>query len=256
MSFGFIVSSCLRTEEHLLSLNECINSIQKFHSNKIIVIMDFTNNKELENIAISNNPTVIFELNTEHIPADMLFCYYFKLNKYFDKAILFQDSMRLKMKMNIDDIKDIKYLWHFTNHRLHWSTITEPETDFNIKNNIISHDDLNMFIINNIITNDKFKDYCLKTYYNKNEWCGCFGTCCIITYDFINKLDNETDIINIQKQMYDNRLRRSIESIFSLAVQFVTGRIMEDGYDGLYYDGINGNNLNGNVIYKKSFNRL
>ena len=45
MSFGFIVSSCLRTEEHLLSLNECINSIQKFHSNKIIVIMDFTNNK-------------------------------------------------------------------------------------------------------------------------------------------------------------------------------------------------------------------
>lgn len=255
MTFGFIIASCIREKIHLVSLNECIKSIRTFHSNNIIVIMDFTNNKELENIAISDNPDVIFELHTEHVPADMLFFHYFKANKYFDKAILLQDSMRLNMEMNVDDIHDIKYLWYFTNHRVHWSIIKEPVTEFNVKNNIISHDDLNMYIINNMQDNT-FKEYCLTTYYHKNEWCGCFGTCCIITHDFINKLDDKTGIIHIQKQMHDNRLRRSIESIFSLAVQFVTGRNMEDAYDGLYYDGTNGNHLHGNVIHKKSFNRI
>lgn len=255
-NFGFIIASCLRHDDHFLSLKSCISSIQNFHPDKkIVVIVDYSSNDDIVKKCKNMYQDIIYETYEEEIPADMLFFKFFKQNKYFEKAILLQDSMKIKNSMDASKISDIKYIWHFTNHRVHWSTINEPETTENKINNIITHDDLNMYIINNLIKKNDFKDYCKKIYFHKNEWCGCFGTCSIITYDFVNILDDKTDIIDLQKKMTNNRLRRAIESIFSLAVQFVTKRKMEDSYDGLYYDGVKHNNFEGHYISKKSFDR-
>lgn len=255
-SYGFLIASCIRENAHLLQLNHCIQSIREKHPNqKKVVVVDFTSTNELVQSAIVNNPDVLFELSTEMIPADMLLLDYYKKNNYFNKAILLQDSMMLKTKFCVSDITDITYLWYFTNHRKHWHSINEPDTVYNKMHNIITHDDLNMHVINTKIENPDFKEYCRDIYYNKNEWCGCFGTCCIITYDFLNKLDKCTNIIQLQKQMTNNRLRRSIESIFALACQYVTRRNMEYGYDGLYYDGDTGNSMEGHIISKVSFDR-
>ena len=48
------------------------------------------------------------------------------------------DQLNVTVKDNIENIKDIKYLWHFTNHKLHWDIIYEAKTEFNIMNNIIN----------------------------------------------------------------------------------------------------------------------
>ena len=56
-------------------------------------------------------------------------------------------------------------------------------------------------------------------------------------------------------QMKDNRLRRAIESLFSLACQYVLKKEIYDSYDGLYYDGNYHNNFVGKFIIKRSFNR-
>lgn len=255
-TFGFMIAGCLRTKEHLYALNECVRSIKQHNPlQKIVVVIDFTSDSDFVQSAIATNSDVIFELNTQHVPADMLLLYYFKEKKYFDKAILLQDSMRLKKEMIVDEVNDITYVWHFTNHRVDWSNITEPETDYNVANNIKTHDDLVLHVIDTKIENTEFKTYCKDMYFTKEKWCGCFGTCCIITHDFLMNLDARTNIIAIEAQMVTNRLRRAIESVFALACQYVTQRDMEGSYDGLYYNGSHGNNMEGATIHKISFDR-
>jgi hypothetical protein len=253
--FGFIIAGCLREESHMISLQECLYSIQTFHPyQKCVVIVDFTSKKVLVEQVIQRFCNVIFECDTLPIPADMQLLKYFKEKKYFDTAILLQDSMRIKQVFNVEHINDVKYLWHFNNHRVHWSVIQESPTDYNKKHNIHTHDDLIHHIINNI-PNVEFSKYCKETYGKKELWSGCFGALCIITSTFLEELDDKTHIIELQLTMTTNRLRRAIESLFALACNYTLNTYIIDSYDGLYYDGIHGNNMNGTYIQKNSFDR-
>ena len=59
--------------------------------------------------------------------------------KLFEKAIFIQDSMILNKKLEGIDEINLKFIWHFTNHRVHWDIIKEPNTEYNVNNNINSH---------------------------------------------------------------------------------------------------------------------
>ena len=256
--FGFIIAGCIREESHLTSLNDCLSSIRQFHpTNKCVVVVDFTSDKRLVKKITENFPNVIFELETPNYPADMQLLKFFKEKKYFDTAILLQDSMRVLNEFKVEDISDIldiQYLWHFNNHRVHWDIIIEPYTDYNRKNNIQTHNDFILHIIESL-PETNFKEYCKITYPQKELWSGCFGCCSIITYDFLKKLNEKTDIINIQANMTTNRLRRVIESIFSLACEYTIGKHIISSYDGLYYDGVVHNNMISKHLHKICFDR-
>jgi len=255
-TFGFIIAGCVRTKDHQKSLNKCLDNLRIFHPNqKRVVIVDFTSDKLLIGQSVNDYPEVIFELDTPEIPADMLLLKYFKQKHYFDKAILLQDSMQVIKEFDVSSVKNIKYIWHFNNHRVHWSTIKEPSSDYNVKNGIVSHDDLVVHCIETKITSPNFKSYCKDIYHQKMMWSGCFGCCCIISYDFLLDLDSKTNIIEFESQMTTNRLRRVIESIFPLACQYTLGQSIFDSYDGLYYDGVDGHGMTGNYIIKVSFDR-
>lgn len=255
-TFGFIIAACLRNEDHVNALKGCIDSIQTlYESQKIVVIIDFSSVIGFVLPLINSYKNVLFEIDTPHVPADMLLLHYFKEKHYFDVAITLQDSMRVKKKFNVPLDDNVNYLWYFTNHRIHWSIIGEPQTDFNIKNGIKTHDDLNHYIIDNWLDEPDFKSYCVETYDIKEQWSGCFGCCCVISYDFLIKMNNKTKIIDSMMKMTSNRLRRSIESIFSLACQFTKQCEIHSAIDGLYTDGYSGHGLNGEYIYKVSFDR-
>ena len=254
--FGFIVASCLRTHEHKLSLYECLNSIKHHHpSRQIVVVVDFTSTKEFVDDVIREYQDVIFENDTPHVPADMLLLYFFKEKHYFQKAILLQDSMSIVSPLDISKTSDLDYLWHFTNHRVHWHIIPEPNTEFNKRNSIVTHDNLVEYCINHFIQKDGFKQYCIETYPKKNNWSGCFGCLCIIEYTMLCTLDTKCSIIETMMQMKDNRLRRAIESIFPLACQYTLEQEIHTSFDGLYYDGFYHNKFLGKCISKKSFDR-
>ena len=216
--------------------------------------MDFTSEYSLIIRIISKFPNVIFELNTDPYPADMQLLKYFKQKHYFDTAILFQDSMRSVKPFDVSHIQDIQYLWHFNNHRVHWHIIKEPETEYNRTHNIITHDDLIHHMIQSL-PESGFKEYCKTIYPQKHLWSGTIGCCCIITYDFLLKLDAKTDIIAFESKMITNRLRRVIESLFSLACEYAKGEHITSSFDGLYYDGFTGNNMIGTHVHKISFDR-
>lgn len=238
-NFGFIIPSYCSNEIHLFQLKRCINSIRKFHNGiKIIIIDDYSEINLSKNLSEYDN--ILILLSTIKSAGDMSTYKIFLDNPIFQKAVIMQDSMTLEKELDIEKIDTISYLWYFTNHRLHWHIIEEPQNEYNIKKGIKVHDDAIIDIINNYILNIKFKEFAQKIYFDKNKWSGCFGCLSIIDYDFLKVLDEKTGIINLLLNFNNNRLRRVAESIFALAVKYVLGdEIFEKAYDGLYYDGIN-----------------
>ncbi len=255
--FGFLVAACLRGHEHLISLCENLQSIQKFHPEAAtVVIFDHTSDKSLTWQAAIYFPNVLFETDTPEVPADMLMLSYLKEKRYFKKAVTLQDSMRLTSRIEWSGLSGLQYLWHFTNHRVHWHTIEEPQNEFNVANRIKTHDDLVEYCLQNLIQKPDFQKYALDIYRQKERWSGCFGCLCFIDLDTLDILEDKTGILGTMKEMKDNRMRRAIESIFSLACQYALNKEIHDSLDGLYYDGVSyHNNFQGKSVAKKSYNR-
>jgi hypothetical protein len=86
--------------------------------------------------------------------------------------------------------------------------------------------------------NNKFQNYAVNKLKNKNEWCGCFGSLCIIDKKTLKFLNNNISFIDKFINYTSNRDRRVNESIFSLICHFSFSEInFEKSYDDLYYDG-------------------
>lgn len=237
--YGFIVPSYILTEQHLNSLKKCVNSIMKYHSGKkIVIIKDYKSTIDICEL-YNNYDNIIIENNTPKVPAEMLVYYYIQKNKYFDVCIFIQDSMELREKfVNIDNIKDIKYLWHCTNHRIEWEMVHEPTSEYNTENNIITHNDLLEHCFDKYIFDRDFLEYCKYMNKNKNKWVVCLGTCSLITPSFLDEMDRKTGIIKIMMNANSRRLRMIMESLFSLACQFSLNREIHESYDGCFYDGM------------------
>jgi len=256
--FGFIISTYVSKDIHKFALLKCILSIQHFHPEcKIVVIIDHKSDLNLFRDILNMFLNVYFEFDCSTFNAENLPFLYFLKKKYFQKAIILQDSMWLAKRMeNISSINTCKFIWHFENNRNEWATIKEPETPFNLLNNIVTHDDLNKYNIKNKIINEEFKKYCLEIYDDKMKWVGCFGCRLIIDYEFLVQLEQRTNILDLLLKLSEKRDRMSAESIFSLACQYTMGTPIVDSYDGLHWDGTGkGYNCNGNHIKKISFAR-
>lgn len=255
-TFGFIVSSCIIGIDHLLALKKCIESIRKNHDNTIVLVVSYSSTIKDFQPYLTNYKNIIVETYEENTPGDMKVYDFFLKNKYFDKAIFLHDSMSINEPFtDINTISDVKYLWHFTNHRVHWEIIEEEQTEIAIKNNIKNHDDLIKYLLNTY-AEAEFRDYAIEYLYKKDNWVGCFGNLTIMDYSFLVKMNNKTNIVYILNNMTSGRFRRASESIFSLACQYSIGDEIHDSYDGLYYDGKNySNNRKSKHITKRSFNR-
>lgn len=238
--FLFIIPSFCNTQIHLIQLERCLNSIRKFHNNKIIVIDDHSPlhikdiTSKFENIELILSPNKgAGDMSTYEV--------FLNETSSSETAVIFQDSMTLESALeHIEQIKDINYIWYFTNHRLLWDKIKEEQTQYNLLCNIQTHDDLIKHCIFKFSDKIDFKNFIQQHYHEKDKWSGCFGCLSIINKQFLKLLNEKTDIIQILKHMNNNRTRRAAESVFSLACTFVLGdKVLNKAYDGLFYDGIN-----------------
>ena len=273
MDFGFIIPTCCREDIHLRQLHRCINSIRKFHlDNHIILINDSPEKYDIVKIFSAHKNIQVIKSYKKGSADQQVFKVLLDID-LFDKAVFIQDSMLLNKKLEDIENIDFKFIWHFTNHRVHWDIIKEPKTEYNIKNNILSHTDL---IRHNVLRdyshNEEFKNFCIDKLNKKNEWVGCFGSLCIINKGILRKLNNKVNFIEIFINSISNRDRRVNESIFSLLCHYKYSNVdFKESYDGLYYDGNNSFKFKGrnektgfdnlkwcavhNYISKISFNR-
>ena len=249
--YGFIIAACIRDFKQQESLINCLKSTN-YHNPEFVkvVVVDFTSDTFLIEEVEKTFKNVIFEKETPKVPADMLLYYFFLKNHYCDIMITLQDSMYVRIPFT--NLMNPEYLWHFNNHRVHWNIIKEPENDYGV----ITHEDLIIYCINKFIKKESVKNYCLQLYYQKEKYSCCFGTLMIMPYQVLKEFDEKTGIIEIMTNMKTNRLRRAIETIFSLCFCYYSNKYIDNSYDGLYYDGINyHNNMISKHIQKISFDR-
>ena len=224
-------------------LYKCINSIRQFYlNNHIILIDDSTEKYDLASL-FSNDKCIHIIKSYIKGSADQQLFKVLSETLLFDKALFIQDSMILNKKLENIDETQFKFIWHFTNHRVHWDTVKEPRTEYNIKNNIISHTDLVKHnILRDYNDNKEFQNFCMEKLYKKNEWVGCFGNLCVLDKKTLNILDNKVKFIERFMKSVTNRNRRVNESIFSLICHYCfPTKNFEDSYDGLHFDGYNTN---------------
>ncbi len=243
---SFIISTCIRNELHLNQLKRCILSVNTFHKESKIFLIDDSDeryNLIIKNAMLNINNVIIIDSIKKGSADQQCFKLILDNNDNSSHYIIIQDSMFLnRMIDNVDVIESIKFLWHFTNHRIDWDKIHEPQTDFNIKNSIKTHTDLIRYhLINNYYEDADFLKYALEYLQNKNKWVGCFGNCCIITKTCVEILNKNTNFIEKFINNNTNRERRMNESIFSLLCYYYLPQEYENSYDGLYYDGVNVN---------------
>lgn len=241
MTFGFIVPICIKNNIHFNQLKRCIKSIRLFYEKIKIVLIDDSDTEYTKLIKkyfkIDNN--IFIKKSLIQGSADQQIFKVLLETELFDKAVFIQDSMILNKKLEGVDEVNLQFLWHFTNHRVHWDIIKEPKTEYNLNNNINVHTDL---IRHNILkyykNNDEFQKYAINKLENKDNWCGCFGSLCIIDKKSLRILNYNVNFIDKFISASSNRDRRVNESIFSLICHFkFPEKNFENSYDELYYNG-------------------
>jgi hypothetical protein len=127
--------------------------------------------------------------------------YYMYHRKLGKKAIILQDSMFIQDKMNVE-IDDYKFIWLFESR----DSIEEVKKELRQALYLLPVcDDLY----------DILFDY---------EWSGCFGSCMVITLDFLSEVHEKTGLLNIIAEFKSRRDRCMLERLLGLCMYYVKNK--------------------------------
>jgi len=241
-AFGFVIPTHLQTNEQSALLTSNVKSIRKLHPDAPIVLVNDRSPLSLPEFAKDCMVSIVE--SKYQGSAEMSAYEYFLRNPFCERMVMLHDSMTLTSALPFESLKtaDILFIWEFTNHRVHWATIKEPESDYNTINNIITHDDLIMHEVNHEWdTTPEFRKWFKMHYHDKQKWTGCFGIMSVISFEFLVKLDQGVHIEKLAKATTDRRRRCAAESLFALSAMYVKGTPIPS-LAGLYYDGLQHSN--------------
>ena len=170
----FFITRNVICDKTNLYWNEAIKQIRLFYPNeKIFIICSNSISTFIKSFEDYSN-IVIFTHNQPNA-REFLYYYYFYTLKPAKIAIFLQDSTFILNKIDIDNINNIKYIWHFSSNDLN-------EKDLNLLNYFDNSSDIINYL-NNISDN---------TY----KTC-CNGLLSIITYDYIKHLQDTYNFLKL-----------------------------------------------------------
>jgi hypothetical protein len=198
MTFGFIITSHINSENTNRYWIECYKCIRKiYQDNYILIIQDNIDSsyfKVPEDLILKN----VFFITSEFPKSGELLPYYYFYRvgvHFFNKAVIIHDSTFIQkdfLSNIIDDITTFRILWTFSHDT-----------------NAPVHDHALLRCIKN-------SEELISFYEEKNKWIGCFGVQCIITFDFVCKLQDKYNFFNLLHRVKDRNSRCSAERCFSV----------------------------------------
>ena len=193
--FGFIIIRHANSKKSDYYWKECYTSIRKFYDNPIVIIDDsstFLN----ENIVLTNC-TVIYD--KEHKGAgEILPYYYFHKLKPFDTAVIIHDSVFIQRKIDFCT-ENATFLWTF-----------EHTWDYSVADSFAK-----------LCEHIKNKDEIVELYNKPSEWIGCFGVMSVITWDFLDKMNEKYNILGLVDHIKNRDERCALERLFGVVVQAI-----------------------------------
>ena len=209
LDWAFIVTTCVRNNDHLRYLLECINHIRRIYPRRHIYIIN-DNSTICINCIKGENIEIIQPISPK---AGELNAYLFAMTELckYDKLVYIHDTVMLKANIDyfINRTEEINFFWHCI-HSIHNDTIQKENTD--ILNNLYLY-----------FSNGKMSIYNYINYLNicNIQFTVKFGSMSIFTKKFVNKLDLVTNIKESAKY-FTQRINRSfLERLLSIFHIFI-----------------------------------
>lgn len=190
---SIFVTAHITNEIHNYTLHLCIDNIRSHYKNNRIFIINDNSTVSLENFKNKESITVI-DSDFKGSGESLFLYYYHKMENPSKKALYIHDSMFLISPIPteiVDNLTDIKFLLSFCkNYKI------KEQEDFILKLNEGSS-------------------------INENQnWVGCYGGACIITHEYLTKLQNKYNIISIVPFITRRSEREIYERILGAVVSF------------------------------------
>jgi len=198
---GFIVTRCVKKEEHNILYQDCYAAIRKFHPNLKIVFIDDNSDKNI----LKEIPMENVEIIQSEYPAagEFLPYYYLYTRSLFKKAIILQDSMILtRNPIPYENVDDFMFLFGHT----------DPVNTSDFKKA-----DIPMY---SLVKTTKIPEELEELYY-KDNWYRCWGTCMVITYDFLKEMEERVGIMQWKNIINSRSLRISLENAMGLICSYL-----------------------------------
>jgi len=198
---GFIISRCVKSPEHNRLYKECYVCIRKFHPDLKIVIIDDNSDKTiLEEMPMENVEIIQSEL---HGRGEYLPYYYLLKRKLFKKAMILQDSMFLNTTVDYASVNDFIF----------WVELGSSTERLMFAQETIS-----------LLKMTKIPDELLTFYKNVTDekvWVGCWGSCMIITCDFLQEIEDKIGITQWTTIIDTRGYRATLERAIGLACTYL-----------------------------------
>jgi len=215
---GFIILrhvNSARSKELWYLSYQCIRKL--YPENPILIIDDHSNynfiDTNLEKQLV--NTTII--KNTKVGRGEILPYLYYLENKIAEKIIFLQDSSFITKKIDVSNIKNFKFLWDF--RRGH-----QPTSWYNTgrQTNVCK-----LLLNSNKILNF-MKD--------KNKWFPSTGCQCIISYDYLKKINDMYDLKRIESKIITRSQRIDFESVVSIIVFSLEDKVVKTNEKSYFGD--------------------
>lgn len=190
-TIGFILTrhvTCETTNKYWIYCYHCIR--QHYPENKIIIIDDDSNYTFITTIQLYKTLIIQSEYPKR---GELLPYYYYLQNKLFNTAVIIHDSVFFNRYIDLH-VDTYKIIFDFEHH---WD----------------QHQDETLMI-------NQFNDPDLLQFYeNKNLWTGCYGGMCIITHDYLSKINLKYDISKLLSVVLNRYNRCSFERVIGCLLQ-------------------------------------
>ena len=197
MTTGFIILRHTNSEETNRYWQHSYYSIRKFYPNSPIIILDDNSNPNLVSEIPLSNAKIIHTSGNDVGSGELLPYSYFYHNKWFDRAIIIHDGVFVNSVLDVSNIEDYQFMWHFENH--HWDNPLREVKKLSV-----------------------FNDTSLIEHHMQKNWNGCFGVMSIITHKFINKIYSQYNLDSLIPLVKTREDRMDCERIIASMFQYVS----------------------------------
>jgi len=197
IQLSFIILRHVGNESQNIFWNECYDCIRKFYKTEKIYIIDDHSSYKPKKIKGKLFNTEIINSKFPPNRGELLPYYYFYTYKFSKNTIIIHDTVFINKRINPEYLNTNKY--HFL-----WTA--KHDWDYTVKNRILE-------IIKKMDNSNKLN----QKFNQKDKWDICFGGMAILNIEYINKIFDNTNYLNILISMIKCRHdRMCFERIISL----------------------------------------
>ena len=214
MTFGFIITRHVVSEETNRYWNECIYRIRKYYPLKDIVVIDDNSNQHF--IKDLYNVKNVRYIKSEFPGAGEILPYYYLFHyRFFPQAVILHDSVFIHARVQFEILSEfpVMPIWHFNYN-------DDKSNSLKLLANLKNTHVIRQKIIEDSVHTLGFR--------KQDSWLGCYGVQSFISLEFLDKIHKKYSLLSIVNNVKNRKdrccLERIVGVIFHLECPYLSNK--------------------------------